>query len=167
MLVAKSDPDATLTLPAWLALSRADKARAFETLCTGGRADLSYKAAQPSIPGCDWLPTLYCDVAFPTYRNATNNFCVTVLEDNVLDGYLDDAACGASVAWSGYASQLYDGQLRLCAQSPSAGVVGVAAGVAFEFRAARLVKGAWPGFLCMYEKPGDAAAGKARAVPKK
>jgi hypothetical protein len=73
--------------------------------------------------------------------------------DNVFNGNLvdEDGATKTHLRWEGYASQLYDGELKLTPVNSPASIKGVCNAFNFEFKDTELLYGVWPGFLLLYK----------------
>lgn len=120
-----------------------------DRLCLGGKCDSNKKSRSMTAP--NWIPAMQCNFPFPIWANS--KFMVTVHSDNILNGELEYTdTVQLRMRWTGYASQLYDGQIKLCAQNKDAKITGILNGEKFIFEKAELVTGQWPGCLCLYDK---------------
>lgn len=129
------------------------KARQWEYLdgfCKGDKR-IKPKDIVPCNPNS--IGTLYCNLPFPNY-SLTDSQC-TIDPNNVLCGAMDDddGIDKVRIEWQGYASQLYDGELKLSPQTKNASIRGTCNGREFHFQGSRHVSGVWPGFLLLYARP--------------
>ena len=111
--------------------------------------DAKIKTCKP-----DWIGPLYCKIPFPHYD--TGDGTVVALEThNIYNGRLTRVVSKTQevldMSWSGYVSQLDDGELKLrpCNAQTSV-IVGVCNGVNFKFTGSKFEYGVWPGFLLLY-----------------
>ena len=93
-----------LSLAQYQALPVEQQRVRFDQLCFNAKANPKKEPVKPN-----WLPGLYCNLLFP--RHFSQTFSVSVQEGNILDGNVEYD--GVVMKWWGYASQLYDGQLKL------------------------------------------------------
>ena len=136
-----------LSLEDYNALPWDEKRSHFDSLVTGKRQSMNKPKTGLVEP--EWLPTLYCDLLFPTFtslglrieigKKLLNGTIRLVGDNEVL------------MIWVGYASQVYDGQLRLCKVDPRAYITGAIDGVETRFVGSECVMGKWPGFLVLFE----------------
>lgn len=139
-----------LTLSEWNGLSKEAQREAFHKL-TKGQTDnytMKWETNGPPIqPGC--INGLYCIIAFPEHFG--EGWFTMVDEENIFNGRLQDDEENLTMRWYGYTSMIYDGQLKLGVQSANSWIKGLNNGCPFEFKGNKIVKGAWPEFLCLYE----------------
>lgn len=105
---------------------------------------------QQTIKTCapDFIGGLYINVPFPSFNDGRT--MIQTDENNIFDGRLTYAGM-VTMTWKGYASQLYDGELKVSpVSSETSFIEGVCDGKNFKFVGTRLEYGVWPGFLLIY-----------------
>lgn len=102
----------------------------------------------------NYIGPLYCNCPMPNYKTKDGT-SIELDKDNVYNGTLVDEDKQnndyTTLRWEGYASQLYDGELKLTPINTPASIKGVCNGFNFEFKDTELLFGVWPGFLLLYK----------------
>ena len=140
----------TMQHDAYKALTKEEQSEFFEKAC-----EKKYSISSTKFPVCtkpDWIPGLYCSIAFPKFdfserEDPSDVFSISVEPADIFAGSLTYVKPDVSMTWKGYASQVYDGQLKLGSMGEGSSIVGRIGPATFEFRGPKLLRGPWPGFL--------------------
>lgn len=100
----------------------------------------------------DFIGGLYCDIPFPCFD--TKRMSIKTDEENIFNGSLNYKGANNNVTmkWTGYVSQLRDGELKMAPISESSTIEGECNGISFKMLRHSLIFGVWPGFLLLYTK---------------
>jgi hypothetical protein len=154
-----------ITKAEYLALPSENQERLYHDVYCHNRQDMDAKFESGVAVSPSGLPFTCANMMFPTYEKGA--FKVSISDEDVLNGELcwtpDDGKLRSVVMkWKGYASQLYDDQLKLGAIRLDATIEGTLFGAfpfykkadgnelfsgKFKFEQGRLVEGKWPVFL--------------------
>lgn len=137
----------------WNSLSRQSQLDMFSKLTKNYDRYSTYEdkfKIPPVAPG--YVGRLYTNEPFP--HVIVSDSTVSISYDNIYNGScIEDQL---EMNWNGYISQLYDGQLHLYAYNiDKASITGINKDEDFEFKGIKLIRGSWPGFLCLYENKYD------------
>ncbi len=136
-----------MELSTFQAMSTSEQWKVFKSLCGN-----STFVRAPRSKWCspNYINPLYTNIPFPNYTSGGTSIELDKL--NILIGKLVNDRYQITVAWNGYVTNVYDGEIKMCPVTDNAFIEGSCDGVKFRFEKTQLVYGKWPGFLNIFKK---------------